>query len=220
MPEARKELIITFVGLLFIIIIWESWIVFPVKLFVVLLHEISHVLTTYITGGKVMGLYFDFNLSGLTSTKGGNTFIIASSGYLGSLFWGSLLYLSSYSLRFRKWLLNSLSIVILLVTVNLVSGGLQILLGLLASLFFIVAPRYFPEKVSSYFLRFLGLASCIYVIFDIKEDLLTSTLRETDTQILEYITGMPSMLIGFSWLMLTILCIFFLVKFTLRKAKS
>ena len=59
---------------------------------------------------------------------------------------------------------------------------------------------------------FIGLTSCFYVVADIKQDLLTTTLRETDTQILEYLTGVPALAIGFFLFLLSILTVGILLK--------
>lgn len=59
---------------------------------------------------------------------------------------------------------------------------------------------------------FIGLTSCFYIISDIKQDLLTTTLRETDTQIIEYLTGIPALAIGFFLFLLSILLVGFLIK--------
>ena len=52
--------------------------------------------------------------------------------------------------------------------------------------------------------KLLGIISGFYVIADIKQDLLTTSLRETDTQVLEYLTGFPALLFGFIWFAISI----------------
>lgn len=197
---------------IFSLIFWETPIVYPIKIFIVLMHEINHAIIAIFTGGSVESIRFSLNLSGLTITKGGNLLLIASAGYLGSLILGVLLYLSADMMRLRKWLTAGLSITILVVTVNLIEGGVQIFLSLLIALFFFILPRYINEKFIKLFLKFIGLTSCLYVLVDIKQDLLTTTLRETDTQILEYILGVPALLIGFIWFIVSIIVVVFMIK--------
>lgn len=219
-PTQNTELIIIFILLIFTFLFWESKIVFPIKLFVVLIHEISHVLAAVLSGGEIKFLTFNLNLSGQTIIKNGNAVLLAASGYLGSLMVGSMIYLTSFYPRFKKWFLNILVLIILIVTINLIQGGIQIFLGLLVSAFFFIIPRYFPEFLANIILRFIGLVSCFYVLADIKEDLLTSTLRETDTQILEYITGVSATAIGLSWFLISAAVVFLLIKFTISKIKN
>jgi hypothetical protein len=204
---------------LIFVFFYNSYFVFPIKLFVVFLHEVSHTFAAFLTGARVNYLTFSLDLSGKTIIEGGNTIAIAFSGYLGSLILGAILYLSSFNEKLKKWLLNILFFLILIITINLVKGGIQIFLGLLISIVFFILPRYLPKNISDLVLKFIGISSCLYVLVDIKEDLLTSTLRETDTQVIEYITGIPSMLIGFSWLLISLIVIFFLFKFSLKNQK-
>jgi hypothetical protein len=68
------------------------------------------------------------------------------------------------------------------------------------------------ERVNYYFFRILGLVSCLYIIVDIKQDLLTTSLRETDTQILEYLIGIPAFLIGGIWFIISLFVVYLLIK--------
>ncbi len=211
-----NELFIIFGIALFSIIFWDSFIIYPIKFFVVILHEISHAIATIITGGVVKSITVTLDLGGITKTNGGNYLIIASAGYLGSLIIGGFLFYSAYNLRTRKITSTILAIIILLCTVGYLKGNIQIFLGLIISFLFYLLPRYFNETVASYFLKFIGLVSCLYVLTDIKNDLITTSIRETDAQAIEFITGIPSLLIGFSWLFISLLVIYFLIKYILK----
>jgi len=199
---------------------FDTFLLFPIKLFIIIFHEISHVIAGIISGGKINYLTFDLNLAGKTSIEGGSIIFIASSGYLGSLIVGALLYLSAFSNRFKKWYLSILSLIIFIITVNLVKGELQIFLGLIASIILFLIPRYIPEKFSNLFLQYFGLLSCLYIITDIKEDLLTQTIRETDTQVLEFLTGISSNILGFCWLIISIFVVGLLLKYSFEKSKN
>ena len=182
---------------IFSLLLWDSQIIYPVKIFVVLLHEISHAIAAIVSGGSVEKIFLDVHLSGSTITKGGNQILIAVSGYIGSLIIGSLIFISADSKNFNKWLTTILAIIIFLVAVNLVQDSLLIFFSILIALVFFFLPRYANDKIAKIFFMFIGLTSCFYVVADIKQDLLTTTLRETDTQILEYLTGIPALVIGF-----------------------
>lgn len=71
-----------------IIYFWDSYIVYPVKLFVVLLHEISHGVAAIATGGSIVGMEISANLGGVCHILGENPFVVMSAGYLGSMCWG------------------------------------------------------------------------------------------------------------------------------------
>lgn len=197
---------------IFSLLLWDSPIIYPIKFFTVLLHEISHAIAAIVTGGSVERITFNLNLAGNTITKGGNQILIAFSGYLGSLIFGLLIFISASNKKLSKWTTTILAIIFFLVAVNLVQGGLNILLSIVIALLFYFLPRLANEKILKIFLMFIGLTSCFYIISDIKQDLLTTTLRETDTQIIEYLTGIPALAIGFFLFLLSILLVGFLIK--------
>ena len=117
------------------LLLWETPFIYPIKLFIVIIHEINHAIMTIITGGSVKSIRFTFDLSGTTITNGGNLILIAAAGYIGSLLIGTLLYLSAINLVLRKWLTIGLAIIIFIIAVILIEGGLQIFLTILIALF-------------------------------------------------------------------------------------
>lgn len=202
------------------LIFFDSKLLFPIKIFIIIFHEINHVFAGIISGGEPKYLTFDLNLSGKTLIEGGSQIFIASAGYLGSIVIGSLLFVSSFSNRFRKWYLNILAIIIFLTTVNLIKGELQIFIGLLVSVTLFLISKYLPENILKFFLQYVGLISCLYVITDIKEDLLIKNIRVTDTQILEYLTGVSAQIWGIIWLFIALGVFGFLLKFYFGKIKN
>lgn len=208
----KIEIFVIIVVTVLLLSIWDSKIVYPVKLFVVLIHEINHTFAAVLTGASVKNIMLSMNLSGYTITEGGNLIIIASAGYLGSVFIGALLFLSSENKKLRIWLSSILAAVILILSVNLIEGGIQTFFALLVSLILFLIPRFLNENINYYFFRFLGIISCFYVIADIKQDLLTTSLRETDTQVLEYLTGIPSIIFGIVWFLISIGVVIYIIK--------
>lgn len=210
--ENKNELSIligfSFVALLF----WDSIIVYPIKFFIVLIHEINHGLMAILTGGSIHSIIITSNLSGITNTIQGNAIFIASAGYLGSLVWGLLLVISANKEKLQLYLCTIISTIIFIVAVNIIEDGFFTFLSIVFSLIFFILPRYVNKKITPYILKFLGIVSCFYVIADIKQDLLTSSIRETDTQILEYLTGLPAILIGLLWFIISIALLFLVLK--------
>lgn len=62
---------------------------YPVSLFVTLVHEVCHGVAAELTGGTVVDLRVARNLSGITITQGGIVPVIASAGYVGASFIGA-----------------------------------------------------------------------------------------------------------------------------------
>ncbi len=153
MKKIKKEnnfeiIALTLISILSVMF-WNTSIVYPIKIFVVLLHEISHALMTILSGGTVTFIKLDSSLAGLTLAKGGNPILIAASGYLGSLFFGSLLFLSAKHVKFRLWYTSVLALVLFLSAVNLIKGEFVIFFTLIISVLFFITPRYFNEKINN-----------------------------------------------------------------------
>ncbi len=199
------------------ILLWNSYLIYPIKIFVIFLHEISHSIVTIITGGSVTEIFISFDLGGSTLTSGGNKLLIASAGYLGSLFFGAILFIAAYNKKRTKLICSIISILVLLHTIGYIQQGKQIVLGLLISSFLFFTPRFLTGVLLSYLLKFIGFASSLYVLSDIVEDLFTTSLRETDAQAIEFITGVPSLVIAFLWFIISILTIYFLIRYSFRK---
>jgi hypothetical protein len=211
------ELLILITISLLSIILWNSPLIYPIKLFVVLSHEICHGLATIITGGSIQAIQINDYLGGETLIEGGNNFIIANAGYLGSLLIGCLLFISSYKNTLAIWVCTTLSVILLLFTANYVYGGLGIALSMMYMIVLYLSPRYFKPIVNSYLLKILGLVSMLYVLIDIKEDTLTSTFIQSDAQLIGELTGISSILWGVIWLVLSLLILAYTVRFAYLK---
>ena len=217
--QQKKNLelgIAIFISLL-TILLWKSIIIYPVKVFVVLLHEMSHGLAAILTGGKIIKIIITPELGGETVTTGGLKFIIASSGYLGSLFFGAMLFYSAYNKKFSMWFNTILSIMILLFTVNFLEGSFTIIFSLAFALLLFLSPRVLNDLIHSYAMKILGLISSLYILIDIKEDLITLRILPSDAQMLADITGIPAFVWGLLWLAVTAVIIYYMYRFSYKK---
>jgi hypothetical protein len=199
------------------ILLWNSVVIYPIKIFVVLLHEMSHGLAAILSGGKIIRIIVTRELGGETITSGGLKFVIAASGYLGSLFFGAMMFYSAYNKKFSMWFNTILSIMILLFTVNYIEGSFTIIFALIFALFLFLSPRLLNNMVHSYAMKILGLICSLYVLVDIKEDLLTLRIVPSDAQILADISGIPAFIWGSAWLIVTIVIVYYMYAFSYKK---
>ena len=72
------------------------------------------------------------------------------------------------------------------------------------------------DAFHDYFLKFIGMVSCIYVIIDIKNDLIDRTGVGSDADSIAEMTGIPSVVVGMVWFFLAALVIYYTLKFTFR----
>lgn len=208
--KIKPEIIIILSLAIISIFLWGTFIIYPIKLFVVLLHEMSHGIFAVLTGGEIVEIHITESLGGTCVTKEGVPFIVAMAGYLGSLGFGAMLFMSAYNRKTNLWTSIILVTLLLIFAANYIQGSLGILLSLGFSILLIVSTKYFNKTIHSYIMKFLGIVSCLYVVIDIKEDLILSNNFDSDAQILAYLTGIPAVVWGMLWLAISIIVIIFL----------
>ncbi len=196
---------------------WNSFFIYPIKLFVVLTHEMSHGLAAILSGGKLDSILITNSLGGESRTIGGNKLIIVSAGYLGSLLFGATLFVSGHKEKLRKIFSVILAILLILFAANYIDGNIGKIASIFFASIFILFPIYFSEAINSYFYKLLGLISMLYVVIDIKEDILTNVYRPSDAQALAAITSISATVCGIIWFGISIGTIFFLVRWGIRK---
>jgi hypothetical protein len=164
-PERRKQ-IIWQVAIFFVVLgLWQVPIINPVKLLVVLFHEMSHVFAAYATGGVVFGMAIDPGGAGVTLGMEGNELLIVAAGYVGSLFAGMFLYyLSAVWKPWEVWL-----VLALMCSASLLMGWLNDFTavfgwGAMIAMFF---GLMLPEEWKKFFLRVVATACCLYAIIDV-----------------------------------------------------
>jgi hypothetical protein len=180
---------------------WWSPVVYPLKVFVVFLHEISHGMASIATGGSIQQITLDPRLGGTCSCPGGNAFLTLSAGYLGSLAWGGIiLELGRWAPQRPDWIVRSLGLLVAILTVLYVRGGFGIAFGLLFGVALILIALRLSRQVNRTLLTALGLTSCLYAVLDIKGDILDHPERPSDAHMLAELTGVPTVAWGILWI--------------------
>jgi hypothetical protein len=181
--------------------LWYTPVVYPLKIFVVLLHEVSHALAILATGGSVESITLDPAQGGLTLGRGGIPFIALSAGYLGSLVLGSLLVEGAQSRRIRPGLLLMIvGGIVLGLTALYVRNLFGLVFGIAFGAALIGSGRRLPSAWSARLLMGLGLTSCLYAVLDIKSDILDRPELRSDAAMLAEMTGIPTQLWGILWI--------------------
>ncbi len=202
-------------------ILWDTPIVYPIKIFVVCLHELGHALATWLTGGQVVSIQIFPDEGGLTTTRGGWPFIILSAGYVGSLLAGGvLLYLSSQ----RHWgrrLMLALATLLVLSTLLFFRNGFAVLYGLLTAAAMFFSAYRLPVQVNSYMVRFVAVASCLYALLDIRSDLFMAGVPAgsgvaNDAVALSQLTGLPAIFWAVLWMAVSLMMLAYFLNSSLR----
>jgi hypothetical protein len=199
------------------LILWNTPVIYPIKLFVVILHELSHAIMGLVTGGKITAMSVGLDLSGKCQVEGGNQIAIASVGYLGSLLCGILIYVAPNNLNSGKWILITFALIILLFSLITTSNLTFLFLSVISSLCLLLTAFYLRINIVSILVRTIGLISCVFVLFDIKEDLFSRNDVITDVTILSSLTGIPGILISTSWIVFSFFMIAIVIRYSYKK---
>lgn len=171
-------------------LLWNTPVVYPLKIFVVLLHEVSHAMAAAATGGTVDRITLDPYQGGATYFHGGNAFVVLSAGYLGSLLWGGLMFGAARNSRVRTdWINGAIGAAVILLTVFFIRSGFGIVFGIFFGMAMIAASKKVGETWNRRLLLTLGLTSALYAILDIKSDVLDRPELESDAHMLAELTG-------------------------------
>ena len=184
---------------------------YPLKIFVVFMHEVSHGLAAYLTGGSIVEIEINPQQGGHALTKGGNRFLILTAGYLGSLIWGGIILLMAARTHFDKAISVLIGIGMIGITIGFGSDTFTYLFGVGFGIALIASGLFLPEVANDWILRVIGITSCLYAILDIKSDILDRSHLRSDARMLAELTGLPTIFWGILWIVLAIgLTIWFL----------
>jgi hypothetical protein len=190
---------------------WSSPALWPVKLCVVLFHELSHAIAAWATGGTVLHIELNANQGGATQSAGGWPLVILNAGYVGSLIWGVALLWMAKSPDRARWTTTLLGVMLggvaLWFVRPIASFGFAFALSSAAALF--VLSRLLPGDILSGLIRALGLFSVLYALFDIRDDVFGGA-GPTDASMLAELTHVPAMAWGVGWLAASALLLFVL----------
>ena len=193
--------------------LWGTLAVYPLKILVVFMHELSHGLAAVLTGGSIEEISLSAQEGGHAITRGGSRFIILSAGYVGSLLFGVALLLMALRTNADRVVLGLFGIVILLVTALYIRDLFPLAFCTIAGFSMLAGARYLNLHINDFVLRVIGLTSVIYVPYDIFSDTIARSNLRSDAYMLAEEFGGSSMLWGGLWLVLSLALIGFCLRF-------
>jgi hypothetical protein len=186
------------------LLLWNTPVVYPLKIFVVFLHELSHGLAAIVTGGRIERIELSAAEGGLCVTRGGSPFWTSSAGYLGSLLWGALLLVLASRSRMDRLVAAALGLLTLGVTLLYVRSAFGFAYGLLAGAALAAAAWRLPAAALDLLLRVIGVVSCLYAVWDIGSDVLFRDVPGSDAHALATLTGIPAVVWGVIWVVIAL----------------
>jgi hypothetical protein len=207
---------------LFFVALWLLWgtpLVYPVKIFVVLLHETSHAAVAVATGGAIDRIELDPLQGGACYCPGGNAFLTLSAGYLGSFVWGALMFTAARARRSRaEWVTGFIGLLVVVLSLLYVRTPFGIVFGVVFGAAMIATALKATRTLNRTLLLALGLTSALYAILDIKSDIIDRPGVESDAYMLAQISGVPTLAWGILWIALTLGGSFWLLRRAYREA--
>ncbi|KAF9009528.1 peptidase M50B-like-domain-containing protein [Cyathus striatus] len=201
----RNTLIIAGIYILAIAILWHTpvlnKILYPFKLLTVGFHEMSHAVAGVLTCATIHSIELDPDEGGATRMSGGVSWITLPAGYLGSSFIGACLIACGFNTNASK-VASLVMAGFFLFTLwwarrNLLTWILIFSMSGLVVLFWFVGGGI----ALRYFVLFIGVMSCMYVLWDVIDDTLARKIHTSDASAYADICGCcPSRVWGFIWL--------------------
>ena len=208
-----------------VILFWNTLLVYPIKLFVVMLHEMSHGLMAIAFGGQIIEIQISKQIGGYClysiTPSFWSSFMTGSAGYLGSLFWGALILILAVKSEKDKYITLVIGMILLALSYFVMQSGeffgTTMTFGL--GLFMLIAFKYFGNFFHDLWLKFLGIISCAYVILDIKGDLIDNSNIGSDADAIAVLTGLPSVFIGIVWMCIALITMFIVLRYVYKKTE-
>ena len=194
-------LILIFIAIVFL---WDTLFVYPLKIFVVFMHEVSHGLAAVVTGGRIVEIQVNPQQGGHALTQGGSRFWTLTAGYLGSLLWGGLILLLAARTHLDKAISVLIGVGMVAISIGFGESTFTYLFGIGFGVGLLAVGFFLPEGVNDWILRVIGVTSCLYAILDIKSDILDRSHLRSDARMLSEVTGFPTEFWGILWILIAI----------------
>jgi hypothetical protein len=220
------QLIILILFFITAVIFWDTLLIYPIKLLVVVFHELSHGLMSVAVGGKIIKIQIDYRLGGYCESSIPASHLasiaVSSAGYLGSLIWGGIILVLALRTDKDRWITGIIGLIVLGISYYVFITGemFGILFCLGFGITLLLAAAFLPNVFHDYFLKFIGITNCLYVIIDITEDLISRSNVGSDADAIAELTGLPSIGIGVVWLLVALLFLYFILKLGLKMPKN
>jgi hypothetical protein len=177
-----------------------SALLYPIRLLVTYVHEGMHALAALMTGGSVLSIAVQPDMSGLTWTRGGIGFLITSAGYLGTLLCGAI---CTFGLKHGVSPKAVLAAIGGIVVMNIAYMGFGNPFGTFWGFVLcgIIGVGLASSTVAYVLAPLLSIQLLLGAFYDMQTLLALSTMgAQTDAQSMANMTGIPAVVWAVFWL--------------------
>lgn len=196
-----------------IFVLWNTAVIWPLRVLVVFFHELSHGGAALVTGGSIDSISISRNEGGVVWTRGGSSFAISSAGYLGSLVIGLILFIGAVRSDFDRWIAGGFGVLVLITAALYMRDGFAVIFACGFGITMIASAILLPQDLTDLILRIIGLTSMIYAPYDILDDTIFRNLPDSDAGNMAKAFGGTGLFWGWVWvatsLVLILLCLRF-----------
>lgn len=224
--KKKQDLIVLVIVFILFILLWQTFLLYPIKIFVVGLHELSHGLAAILMGGRINHIEINSRIGGYCQyslpVEAGffRQSVVASAGYLGSILLGALIFIFASRTRWDRTITFLVAVVLFVLSILSIKGGgwFGIIFCFGFATLLVIAVKWLPDKFHDLFLKCLGITSCLYVIIDIKEDLIDRSGIGNDADKIAEMLKAPflSVPIGIFWIVLALVVLFYTYKISIK----
>lgn len=204
MKAPRRRLVLPLLLGLAFVVLFDSPFLYPFRLFVVFLHEISHGVAAVLTGGRVVSIGLGADEGGVCVTRGGWSFLILNAGYLGSLLWGAAFLLLGRRPRNAPAVVGLVGAVTLAAAAFYVRTPFGLAYTVVAGLVLLLVAAKMPPGASEVLLAAIGAMSVLYAVADITSDVLRRYAAQSDAAALARLTHVPAVVWGVAWIAISL----------------
>ena len=201
--------------------LWDTMLLKPFRIFVVMVHEICHAAAALVTGGEVVELRAAWDESGHTLTQGGVFPAITSAGYVGSSLLGSALIAAGSLPQLQRLVLLAIGAVTMGMTMRYTPAGQpDFYLGILGGLL-LVSLAIKSQRAGRAGAICLGVMLCLYSLYDFRTDLWQHP-ELTDAGILAEYWGIPLLAypIALAWVAISVAVMYWAMRSLVRHRGS
>ena len=216
MPKSKRALF--YVSLLLItVFLWNTGILYPVRMLAVFFHELWHLLASLSTGGRVKEFVLVPQEGGHVITEGGNAFFVGTAGYLGSLLSGIVILVLSDRTKFDRLVAGVLGLIVVFIGFAFGDTLFTVLFCLVVGSLLLGMALFLPSEINDLVLRFLGLSVMLYAPYDVFTDVFLSNAYLSDAGLLSERVGGSPRTWGTLWMMISLIAISSVMVYLLNK---
>jgi hypothetical protein len=192
---------------------YAGFITYPIRLLVTFIHEGSHALAAFLTGGIPHMMAIQPDGSGVTLSSGGWSTIISSAGYFGATFYGAVLIAALRRGVPGRTLLLVTGAIVGLMTVLLTRNLFGFFWGGLLCAGLIIAGRRLSPEASAWGAGFIGVQCVLNALFDLRTlfDLTVRGSGQNDAANMARMTLIPAPFWAGLWIVTAVVMLAFVL---------